>query len=327
MSFWNFIKNEVDGEDVELRIEGDIVMEEDFWSWLFDIETTTPKGFREQLAEHKGKNITVWINSYGGDVFAASQIYTALKEHKGKVTVKVDGVAISAASVVAMAGDEIFMTPTGLVMIHNPFPGNGIRGEAKDLRHAADVLDEVKETILNAYQLKTKKSRDEISKMMDEETWMSAKKALSEGFVDGILYAGVEDLGSAPIENSFMFSWMSIQNSSSESMRKFIEQYNLKMSEAKLEPVDALTQEPITEPVNDLLPLVTAIQDAGKTLSSANEQKITDARDLLNDVLSQVDKQSEDSKEPENNEQNAKSELLFLLQNQVKINKNRRNLN
>ncbi len=302
MSFWNFINNGVNDDEVELRIEGDIVMEEDFWSWLFDIETTTPKGFREQLAEHKGKNITVWINSYGGDVFAASQIYTALKEHKGKVTVKVDGVAISAASVVAMSGDEIFMSPTGLVMIHNPFPGNGIRGEAKDLRHAADVLDEVKETILNAYQLKTKKSRDEISKMMDEETWMSAKKALSEGFVDGILYAEAEDLASAPIENSFMFSWMSIQNSSSESMRKFIEQYNLKMSEAKLEPVDILTQEP-------------------------NEQKITDARDLLNDVLSQVDKQPEDSEEPENNEQNAKSELLFLLQNQVKINKNRRNLN
>ena len=319
MKFWNFIKNEVNPEEAELRIEGDITMEDDFWSSLFGIETTTPKGFREQLAEHKGKNITVWINSYGGDVFAASQIYTALKEHKGKVTVKVDGVAISAASVVAMSGDEIFMSPTSIMMVHNPW--GGFRGEAKDMRHAAEVLDEVKETIVNAYQLKTGKTRDDISKMMDEETWMSPKKAISEGFIDGILY---DEQQEPVIENSFMFSRMSIQNSSSESMRKFIEQYNLKMSEAKIEP---LAQEPITEPVNDLLPLVTAIQDAGKTLSSANEQKITDARDLLNDVLSQVDKQSEDSKEPENNEQNAKSELLFLLQNQVKINKNRRNLN
>ena len=144
MPFWNFAKNEENEEEIELRIDGDIAMDDDFWSMLFEIENVTPKGFMAELSEYKGKDINVWINSYGGDVYAASRIYTALKEHKGKVKVKVDGVAISAASVIAMAGDEILMSPTSICMVHNPW-GN-FQGEAKDLRHGADVLDEVKET-------------------------------------------------------------------------------------------------------------------------------------------------------------------------------------
>lgn len=240
MPFWNFVKNEDNDEEVELRIEGDITMDDDFWAWLFGIETVTPKGFREQLAEHKGKNITVWINSPGGDVFAASQIYTALKEHKGNVIVKVDGMAMSAASVIAMAGGETWMSPTSIMMIHNPW--GGVRGEAKDMRQVADILDEVKETIVNAYQLKTGRSRSKIAKMMDEETWMSAKKALSEGFIDGMLYADIppEEM---PVENSFMFSRMTIQNNAAESMKMFIEQYN-----KKLEEIQPKTNKPEPDP-------------------------------------------------------------------------------
>lgn len=221
MPFWNFKNNEENLEEIDLRIDGDIAMDDDFWSMLFGIENVTPKGFMSELAQYKGKDINVWINSYGGDVYAASRIYTALKEHKGKVKVKVDGVAISAASVIAMAGDEILMSPTSILMIHNPW-GN-FQGEAKDLRHGADVLDEVKDTIINAYQLKSKKSRAKISQMMDEETWMSAKKAVSEGFVDGMLY--VENKEEEPIENSFMFSRYGIQNSVNSSTKQFLEQY------------------------------------------------------------------------------------------------------
>lgn len=233
LSFWNFIKNEEDAEEVELRIDGDIAMDDDFWSLFFGIENVTPKGFMAELEDHRGKNITVWINSYGGDVYAASRIYTALKEHKGKVVVKVDGVAISAASVIAMAGDEILMSPTSIMMIHNPW-GN-FRGEAEELRHGAEVLDEVKETILNAYELKTHKSRDDIAKMMDEETWMSAKKAVSEGFADGVLYTeNSEDNNKDQTLNSFMFSRFSIQNRVNENTKKFIEQYNKRLKE--LEP-------------------------------------------------------------------------------------------
>lgn len=225
MPFWNFVVNQ-ETEDVELRIAGDIVMEDDFWSWLFGGESTTPKGFRKELDKHKGKNITVWINSTGGDVYAASSIYTSLKEHKGRVTVKIDGYACSAASVIAMAGDEILMSPTSIMMIHNPW--GAFQGEEKDLRHAANVLAEVKETILNAYALKTKKDRKVIAKMMDEETWMGAKTAVNEGFADGILY---EDEENKKVENSFMFSRLAIQNSASDSMKLFIEQYNSRLKE------------------------------------------------------------------------------------------------
>lgn len=228
MSFWNFVENEDSNEEVELRIEGDITMDDDFWAGLFGIETVTPKGFRQQLAEHKGKNITVWINSSGGNVIAASQIYTALKEHKGNVAVKVDGMAMSAASVIAMAGSETLMSPTSIMMIHNPWVG--ARGEAKDMRHVADILDEVKETIVNAYQLKTGRSRSKIAKMMDDETWMSAKKALSEGFIDGMLYADIPP-EEVPVENSFMFGRMSIQNNAADSMKRFIDTYTEKLRE------------------------------------------------------------------------------------------------
>lgn len=181
--FWSWVRNQ-ETKEPELRIDGDIG--ESFWGWLFGLDEVSPKKFREELDQHKGKDLTVWINSNGGDVYAASQIYTALKEHKGKITVKVDGTAISAASVIAMAGDEILMSPTSVMMIHNPW--SGMNGEAKDFRHMADVLDEVKETIINAYQLKTGLPRDEISHLMDEETWMSARKAIEKSFSDGMLY-------------------------------------------------------------------------------------------------------------------------------------------
>jgi len=236
MPFWNFIKNEENADEVELRIEGDITMDDDFWSMLFGLETVTPKGFRAEIAEHQGKNITVWINSYGGDVYAAAQIYNSLKEHKGKVIVKIDGMAMSAASVIAMAGSEVLMSPVAIMMIHNPLWS--MAGEAKDFRHAADVLDETKETIINAYQLKTGKSRSKIAKMMDEETWMSARRALNEGFIDGVLYTGQPE--AIPAENSFMFSRAGIQNNTSARLKRFIEQYNQKLKELTL-PEDKKT--------------------------------------------------------------------------------------
>lgn len=224
MSFWNFVKNQEDDQkEVELRIEGEIVADDDAWIYeWFGVAAATPNAFRTALSEHKGKNITVWIDSWGGDTTAAAGIYNALKEHNGKITVKIDGKAVSAASVIAMAGEEIKMSPLGIMMIHNPW--SGVRGEAKDMRHMADVLDEVKDTIVNAYQMKTGKSRKKISQMMDEETWMSPKKAMAEGFVDEVLYA--DTAREQPIENSFMFSRTAIQNSAANSLRRFIEQYN-----------------------------------------------------------------------------------------------------
>lgn len=218
MKFWNFVMN---NDAVELRIEGEIVSDDDAWLYeWFGIPAASPNAFKSELSNHKGKDITVWIDSWGGDVFAAAGIFNALKEHKGKVTVKVDGKAVSAASVIAMAGDEILMSPVSIMMIHNPW--TGARGEAKDMRHAADVLDEVKETILNAYQARTKLDRNKISQMMDEETWLSARKAVAEGFASGVLYS---DNAEEPVQNNYSFSRLAIQNSADSAMKRFFEQF------------------------------------------------------------------------------------------------------
>lgn len=193
--------NEETDED-ELVLSG-VIAEESWWG-----DEVTPKLFKSELAKHKGKNLTIWLNSPGGDVFAASQIYTALMEHKGEVTIKIDGVAASAASVIAMAGTRTLMAPTAILMIHNPW--TVAMGEAKDLEHMIDVLGEVKETIMNAYELKTGMQRAKISRLMDDETWMNAKKALSEGFIDGILYSNHATDDSA---QAYSYSRMVVFNS------------------------------------------------------------------------------------------------------------------
>jgi ATP-dependent Clp endopeptidase proteolytic subunit ClpP len=205
-----------------LRISGDIIDDDSAWIYeWFGIPSASPNLFREELNKYKGKNITVWIDSYGGDVFAAAGMYNALMEHKkngAKVTTIIDGKAMSAGTIPYMAGDEKLMTPMSMYMMHNPL--TNAYGYASDLRKAADVLDEVKETILNAYELGTGKSRETISQMMDDETYMSAKTALKEGFTDKILYS---ETTTEPIENNFSFSHMSIQNTMSASMKKFME--------------------------------------------------------------------------------------------------------
>ena len=187
---WKFktIRNKID-EDKEstenvLFLNG-VIAEE---SWYSD--DVTPKMFRDELNQYSG-DITVFINSPGGDCFAASEIYTALKEHKGKVTVKIDGIAASAASVIAMAGDMMEMSPTAMLMIHNP--SMLLYGEASELEQGIDFLNEVKESIINAYQLKTGLSRSKISHLMDAETWMNAHAAHDMGFCDKILYSEKED--------------------------------------------------------------------------------------------------------------------------------------
>lgn len=222
MSFWSF-KNAVGTEsDVELRIEGEIVSDDDAWfyEWL-GIQHAAPNAFRNALAEHAGKNITVWVDSWGGDVFAGIGIYNALKEFKGKVTTKVDPKAVSAGHVLAMAGDTVLMAPGSMMMMHNVW-GYAV-GEAKDLRHQADVYDEIKEGLINIYQAKTGLSRNKLSRMMDEETWMSAKKAIAEGFADGMLYA--DEGGAPPAENAFSFSRRAIVNSADGVMKRFFEQW------------------------------------------------------------------------------------------------------
>lgn len=176
--FWNWVKN--DSGETELYFTGPIAEE----TWFGD--EITPALFRDELSK-VGGNLTVWVNSPGGDCFAASQIYTMLRNHKGKVTVKIDGIAASAASVVAMAGDETYIAPTAMLMIHDP--STVAMGNRADMEQAIRLLDEVKESIINAYETKSHLSRAKIAKLMTDETWLNAKKAKDMGFVDGILFA------------------------------------------------------------------------------------------------------------------------------------------
>lgn len=226
MPFWKFIHNKAtddEPESVELRIEGDIVDDDEAWLYeWFGMPSTSPNAFKEELSQFKGKDITVWIDSYGGSVFAAAGIYNALKEHDGKVTVKIDSKAMSAASVIAMAGDEVLMSPMAVMMIHNPL--TAAYGNMHDLRKVADVLDTIKESIVNAYALKTGRSRNKISQMMDDETWMSANVAVKEGFADGILYQD-QPLDVANM-SQFAFNRLAVVNSANQSIRHAVELIN-----------------------------------------------------------------------------------------------------
>ena len=177
--FWNWVHDDSGGRT--LRLEGPIDSE-NFWG-----DEITPQDFRSELEAGDG-DVTVLINSPGGNVFAAAEIYTMLKDYAGKVTVKVASLAASAASVVAMAGDTVQMSPTALLMLHDP--STVAMGNTRDMEKAISALNEVKEAIVNAYAAKSGLRRGRIADLMSEETWLNAKKAVELGLADEILYDG-----------------------------------------------------------------------------------------------------------------------------------------
>lgn len=174
--FWNWVRNS--DESRTLYLDG-VIAEE---SWFDD--DITPKAFKDELLSGDG-DVVIWINSPGGDCVAASQIYSMLMDYKGSITVKIDGIAASAASVIAMAGTEVLMAPTALMMVHNPL--TVAIGDSEEMQKAIDMLGEVKESIINAYEIKTGLSRAKLSHLMDAESWLSAHKAIELGFADGLL--------------------------------------------------------------------------------------------------------------------------------------------
>ena len=173
--FWNWAGNP---DSRELYLYGTIAEQ----SWYDD--DVTPQMFRDELMKGSGP-ITVWLNSYGGDCIAASQMYAMLMDYPFDVTVKIDGIAASAASVVAMAGTKVLMAPTACLMIHDPM--TAAIGNADDMEKAIEMLTAVKDSIIDAYELKTGLDRKALAKMMAEETWMDCHKAIELGFADGIL--------------------------------------------------------------------------------------------------------------------------------------------
>ena len=244
MSFWCF-KN-LDGKPAEpmrpdeskapadgiLDIDGEIVAEE---GWFTPEGAVVAKGFRQRLAQYR--NVTVRINSPGGDVMAGAEIYSALKEHSlnghGRVRVEITALAASAASVIAMAGDEIAMYPTSYMMIHNPW--SIAIGDAKEMRKTARTLDVISEGLINAYQQRTGKGRDELKRMLENETWMSAGTAVEQGFADEVIGAGA---GDAPMAACLM-------SSRAHGVREILEKYGAMIRAEETEPEE---EKPNEEP-------------------------------------------------------------------------------
>lgn len=188
--FWKYINRTFTNDSGEskqvsvLRIDGPIDSE---IRWGDEM---TPDAFRAELEAHPG-DIEVYINSPGGDVIAASQIYTMLVEHKGNVTVKIEGLAASAASIIAMAGTTVLMAPIAYMMIHGV--STITWGNRNDLLHEADVLAEIDKGIRDAYCLKTGLRESKVAQMMEDETWMSAKTCISLGFADGYIGMDIQE--------------------------------------------------------------------------------------------------------------------------------------
>ena len=226
--FWAWVQKEDSGERT-LYLEG-VIAEE---SWFED--DVTPAAFKADLFSGSGP-ITLHINSPGGDCIAASQIYTMLMDYPHDVNVRIDGIAASASSVIAMAGTKVSMSPTSLMMLHNPF--TVALGDSEEMRKAIQLLDEVKESIINAYEIKTGLSRARLSQMMDSETWMNAVKAKELGFCDEVLYQPEK---ADNVENSFTFSRRAVTNSLLDKLKACVPK----------EPPDPQPDpEPITEPTN-----------------------------------------------------------------------------
>lgn len=250
--FWNWVRNE-DTEERTLLLEG--IIAED--SWFGD--EVTPQAFKQELLQGN-KPITVQIHSPGGDCIAAAQIYNMLMDYPADVTVKIDGLAASAASVIAMAGTKVTMSPTSLIMIHNP--STMAFGESADMQKAIHLLDEVKESIINAYEVKTGLPRDELSRLMDEETWMNANKAKELGFCDEIRSDNTLSEGTS---KSTQFGMTDFAFSQRSAVLNLVNK--LKANEApKKQPVQANAQPTLPSAEQPNQPLRVKVQDTDTRL-------------------------------------------------------------
>ena len=240
MRFWNLIPDPETPGDGVLDIEGPIAEE----SWFGD--ECSSKEFVKALKDVG--NVTVHINSPGGDVMAGAEIYSALREHslngRGRVTVIVTALAASAASVVAMAGDEILISPVAYMMIHNPW--SMAVGDAKEMRKTAKTLDEITEGLITAYQQRSGKSRDQLKRMLENETWMSAQTCVDEGFADGV-YGG--EIRAAACAGAGMMT-----KATPESIRELCARWDRAHAKAAEDPEEEPEEEPEEDPDEETEP-------------------------------------------------------------------------
>lgn len=234
--FYNFVNK---ADETDLYISGDIVRNDDkewyeAWGW----DCTAPKDFIESLNACGGKPINIYIDSYGGDVQVASQIYSALKEYSGKKTVKISSIAASAASVIAMSGDTILMAKTALMVIHDPL--TYAEGNVADFEQVIERLNANKESILNAYATKSNLTREQIAELMTAETWLDYNKALEYGFIDGEI-GNTDDLPEAVI-NGFKAQKMVVYNRLQDDIKQRFMAYKQAQDEQKAKERESVKQ-------------------------------------------------------------------------------------
>ena len=201
-TIWNLVKN--DDKNAELMLYGDIA--ESFWG-----DTISAKEVTEYLADLDVENINVYINSNGGVVDTAIAINNALRRHKAKVTVNIDGIAASAATLITCAGDTVRMPKNALFMIHNP--STIAMGDSEEMRKKADVLEKYKNSITETYLQKVNIDKEKLSELMDNESWLSAEEALKYGFIDEIIEnADIQVVENKVISNNMVFNMAEFKN-------------------------------------------------------------------------------------------------------------------
>ena len=260
------------------------------------VHGVTAKSFLEDLKDLKGRDITVHINSTGGDVFQGQAIYTALKNYTGKVTVKIEGLAASMATVIALAADKIEMTANSLFMIHSPM--SNVFGNKSQMRKQINALEKVEATMLNVYSKKTNLSEEKIALMLDTETWLSADEALEFGFVDEVIgrvsvvakydMSGFKNKSADDILTTFNKGQQKTENKMDEQTMAnwFTEIKNLIVGKAEetAEPAAQTETEAPKEEVN--------VDDLKAQINS-----LTEERDSLSQKLSVQKEKSNESKE------------------------------
>lgn len=279
--FWQ-VKNEVNGNS-EILLYGPIAGERSWWG-----DEVTPKAFAADLESLNGKDVTVRINSGGGDVFAAHAIHNQLIAYKGKVTVVIDGLAASAATIIAVAGDRIIMPSNALFMIHNPAIGLSDYYGAEELAQAVNALNAIKASIVAAYRKRCNVSAEELAAMMDAETWMGAAECLEKGFVDEINGSVTPVLnGNSLIVNSVQFDTCNFKNT--DALKACI---NHKMEEKTMSKLEEIlnslglkvvdeSQPTASAPAQNVVPQPAVNQEAiAKAAVEAERQRVADLEAL-----------------------------------------------
>lgn len=279
----------------ELLIEG-IISGEAWWGDEF-----TPEMVRDEIAQADGKPIRVIINSPGGEIFAGAAIYNALLQYSGRKTVRVDGVAASMASVIAMVGESIEMSPGSTMMIHRPMVG--AYGNIGDLQKAITMLEALEETILPIYESRTGLSKDEVFSLLDEETWLSPDKAVELGFADSVAEpkqvqaTAFEKIKAMLTNEQFAFSMSamhkSLEHYVTEEAPKAEENTQVETKEVKTEEV---VKTPVVETTAEVTPEVETVEIVETEVVAEVETEVEEVTETPTAEIKPVDHKKETPK-------------------------------